>query len=73
MQNNIIYLDLRSGIDAAECSRPAADAAEFRRRADLRLRAAERRRDLLNLVETAVTALIGVGFALCIALVFTML
>ena len=69
MQNNVIYLNLRPGF-AAEAS---SDAAEFQRRADLRLRAAERRRNLLNLVETAVTALIGVGFALCIALVFTML
>ena len=72
MQNNVIYLNLRPGF-AAEASRPVSDAAEFQRRADLRLRAAERRRNLLNLVETAVTALIGVGFALCIALVFTML
>ena len=69
MQNNVIYLNLRRGF-AAEAS---SDAAEFQRRADLRLRAAERRRNLLNLVETAVTALIGVGFAVCVALTLTML
>ena len=43
------------------------------RRATLRFRAAERRRNVMNAIESAVTALIGVGFAVCVALTLTML
>ena len=39
----------------------------------LRFRAAERRRNVMNAIESAVTALIGVGFAVCVALTLTML
>ena len=54
-------------------SRPAAlDYPAVNRRAEARFRAAERRRNLLSAVETIVTGLIGVGFAACLALVFTM-
>ena len=38
-----------------------------------RFRAAERRRNVVNAIESAVTALIGVGFAVCVALTLTML
>ena len=65
MMNNVIEL---------YPSAPAPfDYAAVNRRADLRFRAAERRRSLLNLVEVAVTALIGIGFAVCVVLVLTML
>ena len=47
--------------------------AAVNRRATLRFRAAERRRNVVNAIESAVTALIGVGFAVCVALTLTML
>ena len=65
MMNNVIEL--------YPSAREPLDYAAANRRASLRFRAAERRRNLLNLVETAVTALIGVGFAACIVLTFLML
>lgn len=49
------------------------DFSAVNRRASLRFRAAERRRNLLNAVETAVTLLIGAGFALCLILTVTLL
>ena len=49
------------------------DFAAVNRRATLRFRAAERRRNVMNAIESAVTALIGVGFAVCVALTLTML
>ena len=65
MMNNVIEL--------YPSAREPLDCAAVNRRASLRFRAAERRRNLLNLVETAVTALIGVGFAACLVLTFLML
>ena len=65
MMNNVIEL--------YPSTREPLDYAAVNRRASLRFRAAERRRNLLNLVETAVTALIGVGFAACLVLTFLML
>lgn len=66
--NNVIQL-----YPSVSTARAELDFAAVNRRAALRFRAAERRRDLLNAVEAAVTALIGVGFAVCIALTLTML
>ena len=65
MMNNVIEL--------YPSAREPLDYAAVNRRASLRFRAAERRRNLLNLAETAVTALIGVGFAACIVLTFLLL
>ena len=65
--NNVIQLypsapAVREGLDFAAVNR-----------ATLRFRAAERRRNVMNAIESAVTALIGVGFAVCVALTLTML
>ena len=66
--NNVIQL-----YPSAPTARAEMDFAEVNRRAALRFRAAERRRNVMNVVEAAVTALIGVGFAVCVALTLTML
>jgi len=49
------------------------DYEGYNRRAETRFRRAEARRTVLAAVETLVTAAIGVGFAVCFALFFTML
>ena len=66
--NNVIQL-----YPAAPAVREGLDFAAVNRRATLRFRAAERRRNVMNAIESAVTALIGVGFAVCVALTLTML
>lgn len=66
--NNVIQL-----YPSAPAVGEGLDFAAVNRRAALRFRAAERRRNVLNAMEAAVTALIGVGFAVCIALTLTML
>ena len=64
--NNVIQL-----YPSAACE--GIDLAAVNRRAEVRFRAAERRRNVLNAVEAAVTALIGACFAVCVALTLTML
>ena len=64
--NNVIQL-----YPSAPAVREGLDFAAVNRR--LRFRAAERRRNVVNAIESAVTALIGVGFAVCVALTLTML
>ena len=59
--------------ERAPAVREGLDFAAANRRATLRFRAAERRRNVMNAIESAVTALIGVGFAVCVALTLTML
>ena len=49
------------------------DYSGYNRRAELRFRRAERRRNAVCAVETLVTAAIGIGFTLCVLLFFTML
>ena len=66
--NNVIQL-----YPPVPAVREGLDFAAVNRRAALRFRAAERRRNVLNAMEAAVTALIGMGFAVCIALTLTML
>ena len=66
--NNVIQL-----YPSAPAVREGLDFAAVNRRATLRFRAAERRRNVMNAIESAVTALIGVGFAVCVALTLTML
>ncbi len=53
--------------------RKELDLADFRRRAEGRYRASLCRKAIVAATETVVTALIGAGFVLCLALVFTML
>ena len=64
--NNVIQL-----YPSAPAVREGLDFAAVNRRATLRFRAAERRRNVVNAIESAVTALIGV--AVCVALTLTML
>lgn len=66
--NNVIQL-----YPSVPAVREGLDFAAVNRRATLRFRAAERRRNVMNDIESAVTALIGVGFAVCVALTLTML
>lgn len=66
--NNVIQL-----YPSAPAVREGLDFAAVNRRAALRFRAAERRRNVLNAMEAAMTALIGVGFAICVVLTLTML
>ena len=66
--NNVIQL-----YPSAPAVREGLDFAAVNRRATLRFRAAERRRNVLNALEAAMTALIGVGFAICVVLTLTML
>ena len=66
--NNVIQL-----YPSAPAVREGLDFAAVNRRATLRFRAAERRRNVLNAMEAAMTALIGVGFAICVVLTLTML
>ena len=66
--NNVIQL-----YPSVSTARAELDFAAVNRRAALRFRAAERRRNVLNAMEAVVTALIGAGFAACIVLTLTML
>ena len=68
--NNVIQL-----YPSAPAVREGLDFAAVNRRATLRFRAdAEAAaRNVVNAIESAVTALIGVGFAVCVALTLTML
>ena len=66
--NNVIQL-----YPSAPAVREGLDFAAVNRRAALRFRAAERRRNVLNAMEAAMTALIGMGFAICVVLTLTML
>lgn len=66
MKNNVIEL--------FPSSQPQPfDYAACNRRAEIRLRNSELRAWLLHIVETAVTAAIGVCTIFCVALAFTML
>ena len=66
--NNVIKI-----YPSAHAVSEGMDLAAVNSRAKLRFRAAERRRNVMNAIESAVTALIGVGFAVCVALTLTML
>lgn len=66
MKNNVIEF-------AKYRSSPVFDYESYNRRAEIRFRNSEIRAWILHLVETAVTAAIGICTVFCVCLAFTML